>query len=181
MDNKELRRSTFTDEHAIQQVKQSIAAAVYRDFNATFTSDPGDAVEHVLRGLASVVKKNAEADLLDRLEAAESKAQRFENADGMDGAVVHQIRELLKFHNVPAATWIDDHVGNAIAERDAAQARIRALEEALTDLCTEIENANLVPEANCSCHINPPCNDCVDNDGLRQALKSARTTLGAGR
>lgn len=28
------------------------------------------------------------------------------------------------------------------------------------------------PDANCSCHVNPPCFDCVDHSGLREAIKA---------
>jgi hypothetical protein len=30
------------------------------------------------------------------------------------------------------------------------------------------------PDPNCSCHINPPCADCVDNSGLRDLFVQAR-------
>jgi len=33
------------------------------------------------------------------------------------------------------------------------------------------------PARNCSCHISPPCNDCVDYGGLREAMKDAHSTV----
>lgn len=33
------------------------------------------------------------------------------------------------------------------------------------------------PEANCSCHISPPCNDCVDYYGEREAFEFAKEAL----
>lgn len=39
---------------------------------------------------------------------------------------------------------------------------IEALEEYLPD----------VPDANCRCHLSPPCNDCVDWSRLREALET---------
>lgn len=33
------------------------------------------------------------------------------------------------------------------------------------------------PEANCSCHISPPCNDCVDYYGEREAFEFAKSAL----
>lgn len=33
------------------------------------------------------------------------------------------------------------------------------------------------PEKNCSCHINPPCSDCVNYSGLREALEKVRKYL----
>ena len=37
------------------------------------------------------------------------------------------------------------------------------------------------PEANCSCHISPPCNDCVDYAGEREAFDFARSALEKAR
>jgi hypothetical protein len=37
------------------------------------------------------------------------------------------------------------------------------------------------PEANCSCHISPPCNDCVDYSGEREAFDFARRALEKAR
>lgn len=39
------------------------------------------------------------------------------------------IRELLAHHGVPTAAFIDDHVGNAIAQRDEARSELSALKE----------------------------------------------------
>jgi hypothetical protein len=33
------------------------------------------------------------------------------------------------------------------------------------------------PVRNCSCHISPPCNDCVEYGGLREAMKDAQSTV----
>lgn len=48
------------------------------------------------------------------------------------------------------------------------------LVEALTALH---ENVEPPPEKNCSCHIAPPCGDCVEYDALRDALDRARAIL----
>lgn len=34
-----------------------------------------------------------------------------------------------------------------------------------------------VPEKNCSCHISPPCDDCVAYTQLRTVLDTAKETL----
>lgn len=34
-----------------------------------------------------------------------------------------------------------------------------------------------VPPSNCSCHVNPPCDDCVENGAIREAVESARTAI----
>jgi len=28
------------------------------------------------------------------------------------------------------------------------------------------------PQSNCSCHISPPCSDCVDNGAVREIIKN---------
>lgn len=34
-----------------------------------------------------------------------------------------------------------------------------------------------VPEANCSCHVAPPCGDCVEHGAMREAVVAARIAL----
>jgi hypothetical protein len=46
--------------------------------------------------------------------------------------------------------------------------------EALSDLLDQTETP---PDTNCSCHIAPPCHDCVEYSGIRYAMKQARTTI----
>lgn len=33
------------------------------------------------------------------------------------------------------------------------------------------------PSRNCSCHINPPCSDCVEHGHLREIMQSAETLI----
>lgn len=57
-------------------------------------------------------------------EVAEAKVRSYELNDGMNGAVVDAIRRLLNAHNVPQAAFIDDHVANAIIQRNMAEAKL---------------------------------------------------------
>lgn len=77
----------------------------------------------------------------DRLNELEAKVAAYEQRDGMDGAVVSAVRDLLNHHNVPKAAFIDDHVGNAIMQRNIAEANLAkamekfaALEKAASDV-----------------------------------------------
>lgn len=54
-----------------------------------------------------------------------------------------------------------------IAERDAA----------LGGLGLFMDAVDRPPERNCSCHISPPCNDCVENSGLREAFEYAEEII----
>ncbi len=46
--------------------------------------------------------------------------------------------------------------------------------EALRLVCEMVERP---PEANCSCHLNPPCSDCVEHSGAREAFALADAVL----
>ena len=49
----------------------------------------------------------------------------------------------------------------------------RRLAVALQYLIEQVE----VPEKHCSCHINPPCSDCVDNGALRIAVDEGKALV----
>lgn len=38
----------------------------------------------------------------------------------------------------------------------------------------EVADNTYVPEANCSCHISPPCSDCVENGAIRENINEIR-------
>lgn len=48
------------------------------------------------------------------------------------------------------------------------------LREALEEL---LEMQETPPDRNCSCHISPPCSDCVDYGGIRSAIETAKEAL----
>lgn len=35
----------------------------------------------------------------------------------------------------------------------------------------------VVPEAHCTCFINPPCSDCVENGALRESVRDVRKAM----
>lgn len=39
-----------------------------------------------------------------------------------------------------------------------------------------VEQIPSPPDRNCSCHISPPCNDCVDHSWTRDLLETAERT-----
>lgn len=64
------------------------------------------------------------------------------------------------------------------AEETAANALLIAAAPSLMfALELLLENVEEPPERNCSCHISPPCSDCVDHSGLREALNFARLAI----
>lgn len=53
------------------------------------------------------------------------------------------------------------------------QRGVGAYMELLQDLTEFID----VPEKNCSCHLSPPCGDCVEYAGIRETIESANQIL----
>lgn len=74
-------------------------------------------------------------ELLDALEAAERDRDlanfAVRHSADLDRESSHAIRELLKARGVPEASFIDDYVGNAIAQRDDLAAKSERLRDAL--------------------------------------------------
>jgi hypothetical protein len=59
-----------------------------------------------------------------------------------------------------------------------ANARLIAAAPYLLDAVREfLDMTEEPPEPNCSCHVSPPCGDCVNHAGLRGAFKVARAAI----
>ena len=54
---------------------------------------------------------------------------------------------------------------------------IEVLKQALEALEDLLDHTETPPDKNCSCHIAPPCSDCVDYSGIRYAIKQSRDTI----
>lgn len=69
--------------------------------------------------------------------------------------------------------------GNHIAAANPAAVLelIRQRDAALGGLGLFMDAVDRPPERNCSCHISPPCNDCVENSGLREAFEYAEEII----
>jgi len=69
--------------------------------------------------------------------------------------------------------------GALIAEsiRTAANARLMAAAPSLLATLELLVDLVYVPDADCRCHVAPPCNDCVEYSGLREALDAARAAI----
>lgn len=63
----------------------------------------------------------------------------------------------------------------AIAARDAEIAGLKLRLGALAEMVTECVDAP--PIKNCSCHISPPCNDCIENTGLRELFDDVHAII----
>lgn len=100
-------------------------------------------------------RKAASALTLQEAEIArlKHKIDKWELSDGMDGAVVDAIRQVLNVNKVPGAAFIDDHVGNAIVQRNQCEARAETAEQARDEALKALKVAqehvcsNLCPSA----------------------------------
>ena len=62
----------------------------------------------------------------------------------------------------------------AKAEIDALKAELALAKE----LLDRWYNDSDIPDSNCSCHISPPCGDCVNWGGLRETASETKKLLG---
>ena len=63
---------------------------------------------------------------------------------------------------------------DTVDELNRLLARVKRLVEALETLEVRGDQMNdelYPPDSNCSCHISPPCNDCVDWSSMRMAKR----------
>ena len=101
--------------------------------------------------------------------------------DGGQYAAEHGVEKACDDAEAQVVTWIDTISGidslieqARIAERAACAATAPDL---LWALETIIDASPEPPEANCSCHICPPCRDCVDYEELREAYRYVRAAI----
>ena len=83
-----------------------------------------------------------------------------------EGFIAHKMLELLGGGYV----LYDD----AMAEIGKLRAENALLRELLGAWYSDVS----IPGPNCSCHISPPCNDCVEWGGLREAAEQTKRILG---
>lgn len=85
----------------------------------------------------------------------------------------------------PEAMRLADHIeisaSHAAGVREKAAAELRRLYEVNQELLEALESllemTGEPPDLNCTCHLTPPCIDCVDYSGWRNAFKFATSVL----
>ena len=65
-------------------------------------------------------------------------------------------------------------VKNLKSDIDALKAELALAKE----LLDRWYNDSDIPDSNCSCHISPPCGDCVNWGGLRETASETKKLLG---
>lgn len=74
---------------------------------------------------------------------------------------------------LPTIAEISDRISRLYAENEALRDAIKEASIALDLADDEIDP----PDTNCSCHINPPCNDCVDHSQARETKEFIKSAL----
>lgn len=97
-------------------------------------------------------------------------------------AELRRLHELNQEWERKAATWLasPEAAQRLDGYRELAQ-RSNQLEvlnqELLGALRHLVDMTGEPPDTNCSCHISPPCSDCVENTGWRDAFTFAQSTI----
>jgi hypothetical protein len=78
---------------------------------------------------------------------------------------------------ISCVMWASDLTEEDYRKRSADLRLIAAAPDLLEAVWEFLEMTEEPPEPNCSCHIAPPCGDCVDHEGLRGAFKVARAAI----
>ena len=74
-------------------------------------------------------------------------------------------------------TWCADSVVAVEVGYIRADLAEQQRDKLLAALELIMERMELPPDTDCYCHISPPCHDCVENSGIREAIELAESTL----
>jgi len=77
--------------------------------------------------------------------------------------------------------WREDKTDIEYIRADIHEAEMEALKAENANLKGLLEDwlncSETPPDSNCSCHINPPCNDCIEWAYLREMAKETKRLL----
>ncbi len=82
------------------------------------------------------IQKEAAMAITSLVFQREEAIAKYHENDGMEGAVCSNIREMLNSQGVPLAAFIDDHVANAIVQRNILQRKVDALVKMISEAPT---------------------------------------------
>ena len=94
----------------------------------------------------------------------------------LEGDASHQPSEFESF-------MLEDFASGLISDEEFTKAFKATTHEAelLRALEQLLENTEIPPDRNCSCHISPPCGDCVDFSSIRGAIEDAKAAIAKAR
>jgi hypothetical protein len=89
--------------------------------------EPDNPSEFVRTFETPPIQKEAAIAITSLVYERDEAIAKYHENDGMEGAVCSTIRDMLNSQNVPLAAFIDDHVANAIIQRNILQRKVDAL------------------------------------------------------
>ena len=87
----------------------------------------------------------------------------------------------MKRYHVKDGGWGYEADDGLWVDYDDAMAEINALKaenEKMKGLLEDWYNESDIPDSNCSCHVSPPCNDCINWSALRETASETKKLLG---
>ena len=112
------------------------------------------------------------ADKLIELEQQREPCRRCAAFEGLTKAQEAQLS-----HHREQADKYREAIATLDSEREANRLLTEQRDKLLAALELIMERMELPPDTDCYCHISPPCHDCVENSGIREAIELAESTL----
>jgi hypothetical protein len=116
----------------VQRLNGEYRIPIMDGLGAAGGEEPANPNEFVRTFETPPIQKEA-ANVIDRLVFERDEAlDAYHSNDGMEGAVCSNIRDMLNSQNVPLAAFIDDHVANAIIQRNISEHKVDTLTKMIT-------------------------------------------------
>ena len=112
-----------------------------------------------------------QAERISDLEASPISEEVLDILRSQIKALEYEITEQCRINGIGAEREAALH---GLIDRQSAALKLASL--ALTEGVEYVEEP---PEKHCTCHISPPCNDCVDHSAVREFFTDARKALAA--
>lgn len=117
------------------------------------------------------VQCKAKATCDDGYCGRHSPAKRKVRGDAREEKILEKYRSAAEAREAKRQAEI-----NVAVKAETAELRIQS-DELLAALDDLVAMTDEPPEPSCSCHISPPCNDCVEYSGIRSALAAAKKAI----
>ena len=115
------------------------------------------------------------ANAIESLERQLAELQPFADVGKAMVEITTTVQGVDEWGAIPTLwTMCMEERDTAIKKLATVTAQRDSLEGALELMLERIQEP---PDRNCSCHISPPCNDCVDFGGEREAFEVAKEAL----
>ena len=145
--------------------------------DSTSTENLVDAYEHDPESVGLCFKYRAAKDkILMQTERIKELTDDLEESDAIRDRCAHLLAETAVALKGPEKA-LHRHGWQDLPEVAAKQSA--ALKLASLALSEGVEYVEEPPERNCTCHLAPPCNDCVEHSAVREFFIEARKALAA--